>query len=70
MGRSAVLTIKEAAATLGIHPTTLRRWERAGIIPPAMRRRGFRVYTADDMAAIKRAVFAAPIHQEAPGAIE
>ena len=58
-----LVTIKQAAAALGVHPGTLRAWERSGVIPPATRRRGVRVYSADDVAAIERAVLAAPGHQ-------
>ena len=55
-----LVTIKQAAAALGVHPGTLRAWERSGVIAPATRRRGMRVYTADDVAAIERAVLEAP----------
>ncbi len=55
-----LVTIKQAAAALGVHPGTLRAWERSGVIPTATRRRGLRVYTADDVAAIERAVLEAP----------
>lgn len=57
MERSAWYTIKHAAGEVGVHPATLRGWERAGLIPQATRRRGLRVYTADDVERIRAAVF-------------
>ena len=51
------LTTLGAANRLGIHPQTLRHWERIGVIPPAMRRRGLRVYTPADVERIKGIVF-------------
>jgi excisionase family DNA binding protein len=51
------LTVKDVAARLGVHPETIRRWERQGVIAPAMRRRGVRVYREEDVAQIERAVF-------------
>lgn len=57
MERTDWFTISQAAGAVGVHPGTLRSWERAGVIPPATRRRGLRVYTPEDVEAIKRAVF-------------
>ncbi len=64
MERSVYVTIGEAAAAVGVHPATLRGWERAGVIPAAMRRRGMRVYSAADLAEIERAVLVAPARRE------
>lgn len=63
MDPTELVTIKQVAAEVGVHPGTLRNWERAGIIPPALRRRGLRVYTPADVARIKRAVFTVPMHR-------
>lgn len=52
----AVLTVKDVAARLGVHAETIRRWERRGVIAPAMRRRRMRVYGEEDLARIKQAV--------------
>jgi excisionase family DNA binding protein len=51
------LTVKDVAARIGVHPETIRRWERRGVIAPATRRRGMRVYREEDVAKIEEAVF-------------
>lgn len=56
MTMPALLSTREAAARVGVHAQTLRRWEREGIVPAATRRRGQRVYSADDLDRIKAAV--------------
>ena len=45
----------QAAAMLGVHPRTLRRWEREGKIPSARRilRNNFRVYTDEDIQSLR-----------------
>ena len=52
--------IAEAARLLGVHPQTLRLWERKGVIEPATRQRGLRVYTAKDLQRIREAVTTLP----------
>jgi hypothetical protein len=54
--------IGEVAQACGIHVQTVRRWEREGIIPRATRRRGRRLYRAEDISAIRGLVFDAPDH--------
>ena len=40
----------EAAARLGIHPSTLRRWDKTGILRPSIRTlTGERRYTEEDL---------------------
>ena len=56
MTAELLLSTRDAAARVGVHPQTLRRWEREGVVPPATRRRGQRVYTAEDVDRIKAAV--------------
>lgn len=51
-----VMTVKDVAAHFGIHPETLRRWERSGVIAPAMRRRGRRIYRPTDITRIEQTV--------------
>ncbi len=63
MERDQMLPIREVAVKLGVHPQTLRRWEREGAIPRATRRRGQRIYTWGDVERIVAAVIQAP----APG---
>jgi len=56
MTAQTLLSTREVVAWVGVHPQTLRRWEREGVVPVATRRRGQRVYTADDLERIKAAV--------------
>ena len=44
------LAIAEASAAVAMHPQTLRKYERAGLLRPARRSGGSRHYSADDMA--------------------
>ena len=45
--------IAEAAKLLGVHPSTLRRWDEKGILPPSIRTlTGERRYTEADLKAI------------------
>ena len=50
-------TIKEAAKALGVHPQTIRYYEREGIVTPRRDRKGFRIFTEveiDRMKTIQR----------------
>jgi DNA-binding transcriptional MerR regulator len=62
------MSTKEAAGCVGVHPQTLRNWERAGVVPPALRRRGLRVYTLEDVERIRSAVFVTAEMREEGGA--
>ena len=66
MTTDTFLSTRQAAAQFGVHPQTLRKWERAGIVPPVGRRRGRRVYTPGDMERIRRAVMSSPAPKERP----
>jgi MerR family transcriptional regulator/heat shock protein HspR len=55
-----LLTITALAERLGVHPETIRRWEKSGIIPPATRRRGIRVYRQEDIQKIEGIIFQTP----------
>ena len=45
----------EAARLLGIHPSTLRRWDHKGILHPSIRTlTGERRYTDDDLEAVRK----------------
>jgi DNA-binding transcriptional MerR regulator len=47
-------TRASAASILGVHPSTLKRWETEGIIPPASRdSTGRRVYDAEEIERLK-----------------
>jgi DNA-binding transcriptional MerR regulator len=50
----------EAARLLDVHPQTLRLWERKGVIEPATRQRGKRIYTVQDIDRIRAAVIQHP----------
>jgi len=52
--------ITSAARRLGVAPSTLRRWEDEGIIPPARRRRSYRVYSDAEIERIRELVFTDP----------
>ena len=60
MDRPTFFSTGQVAARLGVHPQTLRRWERAGVVRPVSRRRGRRVYTVADVERIEAAVMALP----------
>ncbi len=48
------LTITQIADQLGVTTKTISRWEKAGKIRPAKRDwRGWRVYSSNDLAAMK-----------------
>ena len=49
--------VSHVARRVGVHPTTVRRWEKEGFIPPAKRRCGIRVYSAQDLEIIEQMVF-------------
>ncbi len=44
MAEPQLMTVRQVADRFGVHPETVRRWERTGVIEPALRRRGQRVY--------------------------
>ena len=54
-GKANYLTLKEAAEQLGVHPNTLRNWERRGVIRlerlPGSRYRRVPVYEVRRLAA-------------------
>ena len=60
MDRRMFFSTGEVAARFGVHPQTLRRWERAGVVRPVTRRRGRRVYTAADVERIEAVVLERP----------
>ena len=52
-GMDNTYRIAEAAKLLGVHPSTLRRWDEKGILPPSIRTlTGERRYTEADLKAI------------------
>ena len=57
----------EAARRLGVHPQTLRAWEREGVIQPVERRRGQRVYCIQDLERIRTALAQRPATEPEKG---
>ena len=56
-GMDNTYRIAEAAKLLGVHPSTLRRWDEKGILPPSIRTlTGERRYTEADIVAAREAV--------------
>lgn len=56
-GMDNTYRIAEAARLLGIHPSTLRRWDHKGILHPSIRTlTGERRYTEADIVAAREAV--------------
>ncbi len=52
--RSGVLTIGEAARMLAVSASTLRLWENVGLVSPRRSEGGFRLFTPEMMATLKR----------------
>lgn len=52
--RSGVFVISVVAETTGLHPQTLRSWEREGLVSPQRTPGGTRRYSSDDMARVRR----------------
>jgi hypothetical protein len=48
-------TISEAALALGRSPQTVRRLEKRGVLPPAVRQHGQRRYSPSDIASLREA---------------
>ncbi len=51
---AALVTVGEAAARLGVDPTTLRRWERRGLVRPLRDYRGWRFYRPEDVERLRK----------------
>lgn len=52
--RSEQWTINEAAKKLGVSVASMRRFEDAGITPPARRLARFRVYDTEELEQLRR----------------
>ena len=54
-GMDNTYRIAEAAKMLGVHPSTLRRWDEKGILRPSIRTpTGERRYTEADLEAVRK----------------
>lgn len=54
MGHKEWLTLREAAALLGVHPATLRQWADAGVVPSFRTPGGHRRFVRSDLEAFLR----------------
>jgi DNA-binding transcriptional MerR regulator len=66
-----LLTVGKLGAVLGLHPDTIRRYEREGLIPAARRSplNGYRFWTEEDIEGIRRAVFGLDESSERAGVV-
>jgi putative resolvase len=44
-----MLTLREAATRIGVHPSTVRRWEQAGLVTPLRTPGGHRRFIPDEV---------------------
>ena len=53
-----MLTTGKIAAALGVHPDTVRNYEKRGLIPPAKRSpiNGYRIWEPEDLDRIRQVV--------------
>lgn len=62
------LRIGEAAAVIGVSPSALRLWERQGLVRPARTSGRYRLYSPDDLEALRRVKQLRSVHKvNAPG---
>lgn len=54
--KSKVYTINDVAEVAGIHPQTLRNWERNDLLKPQRISGNQRIYTREDLEAIEKIV--------------
>lgn len=64
-----MLTIGKIATILGLHPDTIRRYEREGLIPPAQRSpmNGYRIWSQQDVARVRQVIFGGSQDPEGAG---
>ena len=53
----ALMQVREAAHTLGVHENTIRRWAEAGYITPVRLPSGVRRFREEDIAALQSEIF-------------
>ena len=54
MDRTGLYVMSVAAELIGLHPSTLRLWERKGLLTPARSDGGTRLYSDADLARLRR----------------
>jgi excisionase family DNA binding protein len=56
-GKSNYMTIKQAAAELGVTPLTLRNWDKSGKLPTTRHpMSNYRIYKVEDIETLKNAI--------------
>ena len=55
--RTGYFNISEVACLLGVSPSTLRAWEKIGLITPQRSDRRYRLFSTDDIKRLKRVIF-------------
>ena len=56
-GKTGYFNISEVARLLGVSPSTLRVWEKAGLVKPRRSEGGYRLFSTDDLKRLKRIKF-------------
>ncbi len=52
-GNQPVYTMQIASSLTGLHPQTIRKYEKEGLIPPPARSHSLRLFSNDDIARLK-----------------
>jgi len=58
-----LLTVGHAARAVGVSPSTLRLWEHAGLVRPVRNPGGYRLYTSESIAVLKRIKYLRDVRQ-------
>jgi DNA-binding transcriptional MerR regulator/uncharacterized cupin superfamily protein len=58
-----MLTVGQAARVIGVSPSTLRLWEHAGLVQTVRNPGGYRLYTTESLAALKRIKYLRDVRQ-------
>jgi DNA-binding transcriptional MerR regulator/quercetin dioxygenase-like cupin family protein len=61
--RRSLLTVGQAARLVGVSPSTLRLWEHAGLVQTVRNPGGYRLYTPDALAVLKRIKYLRDVRQ-------
>jgi len=62
-GHRQPLTVGQAARIVGVSASTLRLWEHAGLVATVRNAGGYRLYTPDSLAALKRIKYLRDVRQ-------
>jgi excisionase family DNA binding protein len=70
MTNSPLLQVRSAAARIGIHENTLRRWEKAGYIQAVRLPSGVRRFREADVEALRAAMYETPVDHPQPTSVK